>query len=333
VSRNCAAKADDDFAPTATWDMLRRRAELLARVRTFFDSRGFVEVDTPLLSADTVVDRHIDPISVTLPDEPSQPGVGRRLWLQTSPEFAMKRLLTAGAEAIYQITHAFRAGERGPLHNVEFTILEWYRVGDSYQQGMQLLADFAAELIGRGQPNLLTFRDVFLQFAWVDPFTAELSELRDAVHQHGISIPVGMDKDRDGMLDLMLVHCIEPQLGTSQPTILFDYPASQAALAQVRDDAPPVAERFELYADGLELANGYHELLDSETLRQRNRHTNQLRQADGKAVVPEESRLLSAMNHGLPPCCGVALGMDRLLMLLTGAKHIDQVVAFPIERA
>lgn len=324
---------DDGFAPTATWEMLRRRAELLARVRTFFDSRGFVEVDTPLLSADTVVDRHIDPISVTLPNGSSKPGVGRKLWLQTSPEFAMKRLLTAGAEAICQITHAFRAGERGPLHNVEFTILEWYRVGDSYQQGMQLLADFAAELIGRGRPKFITFRDAFLQSASVDPFTAELSDLRDAIHQHGVSIPTGMDNDRDGLLDLLLVHCVEPQLGAPQPTILFDYPASQAALAQVRDDAPPVAERFELYADGLELANGYHELLDSETLRQRNRRINQLRQADGKPVLPEESRLLAAMNHGLPPCCGVALGIDRLVMLLTGSKHIDQVVAFPIERA
>lgn len=333
MSRSCAIKADDDFAPTASLEVLRQRAELLAGIRAFFDSRGFVEVDTPLLSADTVIDRHIDPIPVTLPDEPANPNVGRKLWLQSSPEFAMKRLLAAGAEAIYQITHAFRAAERGPSHNIEFTILEWYRTGDSYLQGIQLLADFAFELIGRGRPTRITYRDAFLEFASVDPFTAEVVDLQEAMHQYEIDFPRTIADDRGGLLDLLLVQRVEPQLGIAQPTVLFDYPASGAALAKVRDGRPAVAERFELYANGLELANGYHELLDAGELRKRNRRTNQLRQADGKPALPEESRLLAAMNYGLPPCCGVALGVDRLLMLLTGAKQIDQTVAFPIERA
>jgi lysyl-tRNA synthetase class 2 len=334
VSGSLADSTDNDFAPAASWEMLKRRAKLLASVRAFFDSRGFIEVDTPLLSADTVIDRHIDPISVTLPENSSDPTVGKQLWLQTSPEFAMKRLLAAGADAIYQITRAFRAGERGTLHNIEFTILEWYRVGDSYEDGMQLLSDFASELIGRGQPDRITFRDAFVNYVSIDPLSATLSELQNALQHHDVDVPAGVAADdRDGLLDLLHVHCVEPKLGCAQPTILFDYPASQAALAKIRDDDPPVAERFELYADGIELANGYHELLDADQLRQRNNSINQLRRADGKTILPENSRLLAAMDYGLPPCCGVALGFDRLLMLLTGAKCIDQVIAFPIERS
>lgn len=334
MSCSHADSGDDDFAPTATWAMLRQRAKLLTRVRKFFDSRGFTEVETPLLSADTVIDLHIDPISVTLPDEPHEPTVGRQLWLQSSPEFAMKRLLAVGADAIYQVTRAFRAGERGPLHNVEFTILEWYRIGDSYQDGMQLLADFAAELVGRGPPSRMTYRDAFVQYASVDPLSAALTDIHEAIRQQSVHAPSGLAADdRDASLDLLHIHCVEPHLGSPHPTILFDYPASQAALARIRDADPFVAERFELYVDGIELANGYHELLDPDQLRQRNSRINQLRKADCKSTLPENSHLLAAMDHGLPPCCGVALGLDRLLMLLNGATRIDEVVTFPIERA
>jgi lysyl-tRNA synthetase class 2 len=299
-----------DFLPSATLDMLRRRADLLKRVRQFFDSRGFLEIETPILSHDTVVDRHLDPLRVTLFTDPREPDRGETLWLQTSPEFAMKRLLAAGATAIFQVSKVFRGGERGSLHNPEFTMVEWYRVGDEYEAGMDLLAKLAEEILGRGKPERMPFAESFRRFAALDP--------------HSLS---------DYEIDLALTSKVEPLLGQERPTILYDYPASQSALARVRPGQPPVAERFELYVNGIELANGYHELLDPVVLRQRNRDNNAARAADGRYTLPEESRLLSAMDHGLPACSGCALGFDRLMMVATGAKSIQEVMAFPIERA
>jgi len=316
-----------DFLPTASLDMLRRRAELLASVRRFFDDRGFLEVETPLLSHDTVVDRHLDPIPVTLFNDARQPQAGKQLWLQTSPEFAMKRLLAAGATAIYQIAKAFRGGpEFGPRHNPEFTIVEWYRVGDDYDAGMKLLSELAEALLGSGPAERLTYRDAFGRYAKINPFGVD-----NLYTESAAGLP--RNADRDLQLDYLLTSLVEPQLGRERPTILHDYPASQAALARVRDGNPPLAERFELYVHGVELANGYHELLDPRLLRARNDQNNALRASDGKYTLPSESRLLAAMDHGLPPCSGCALGFDRLVMVATGAKTIQEVLPFPVERA
>jgi elongation factor P--(R)-beta-lysine ligase len=313
-----------DFLPTASLLMLQRRALLLAQVRSFFDSRGFLEVETPLLSHDTVVDRHLDPLSVTLFADPREPDIGRKLWLQTSPEFGMKRLLAAGATAIYQIIRAFRGGEAGPLHNPEFTMVEWYRVGDDYAAGMQLLAELAEEIFQAGKPERLTYREVFMSHSGIDPYA-----------DSPLPIPEHLPSsaDRDLVLDYLLTTRVEPGLGRDRPTILYDYPASQSALARIRQGSPPVAERFELYFHGIELANGYHELLDPSVLCERNQKNNQLRAADGKYTLPEGSRLLTAMGHGLPSCSGCALGFDRLLMAVSGASNIQEVMAFPIDRA
>jgi elongation factor P--(R)-beta-lysine ligase len=322
-----------DFLPTASFEILRLRGELLARLRRFFAGRGFLEVETPLLSHDTVVDRHLDPLAVTMFDDPRRSAEGARMWLQTSPEFGMKRLLAAAQSsnadaaapvAIYQITRAFRGGEAGPLHNPEFTIVEWYRVGDDYAGGMQLLADLAEDVLGLGAAGRVTYREAFLKHAGVDPF----GELPDAATR---GLPA--QADRDLVLDYLLTARVEPKLGVERPVILHDYPASQAALARVREGNPPVAERFELYVRGMELANGYHELLDAAALRERNHANNRLRAADGKYTLPEESRLLAAMESGLPACAGCALGFDRLVMAVSGAKTIQEVLAFPIERA
>ena len=299
-----------DFLPTATLDMLRRRAEMLRQVRQFFDSRGFLEVETPILSHDVVVDRHLDPLRVTLFRDPRQPHLGDTLWLQTSPEFAMKRLLAAGAKAIYQVNKVFRGGEAGQLHNPEFTMVEWYRVGDDYEAGMKLLSDLADALLGHGS---------------ADPYT-----FNQAMRLFGGTEPLGMSPFD---LDLVLTTKVQPKLGLNRPAIVYDYPAEQAALARIRPGDPPVAERFELFASGIELANGYHELLDPAILRERSRANNAARAADGKFTLPEESRLLAAMDHGLPPCSGCALGFDRLVMVATGAKSIQEVMAFPIDRA
>jgi lysyl-tRNA synthetase class 2 len=323
-----------DFRPTASWENLRRRAELLRRVRRFFEERGFLEVETPLLSADTVIDRHLDPLTVTLPDDPRQPRVGRTMWLQTSPEFAMKRLVAAGGQAIFQVAKAFRAAERGRRHNPEFTLVEWYRVGDSYEAGMTLLSDLADVLLERGEAEHVSYRNAFQEHLGVDPHSASAEQLADLAKSRGVATPQGWDEsDRDAWLELLLGDFVEPHLGRARPTVLCDYPASQAALAVVRQEDVPVGERFELYEDGMELANGYHELLDAGELRRRNQIANRARQSDGKPPLPEESRLLAAMHHGLPPCTGVALGFDRVVMLACGAKSIEEVIAFPVERA
>lgn len=313
-----------DFLPTASLEMLRKRAELLKALRRFFDDRGFLEVETPLLSHDTVVDRHLDPIPVTLFSEPRQHERGKKLWLQTSPEFGMKRLLAAGMTTIYQINKAFRGGcETGAEHNPEFTIVEWYRVGDDYAAGMQLLSDLAEAIFHAGPAERLTYREAFQRHAGFDPFAPTVP----------LSPGLSKDTDRDLNLDVWLTSEIEHRLGQDRPTILHDYPASQSALARVRPGDPPLAERFELYFRGLELANGYHELLDPAVLRERNRTSNTERFADDKYLLPEDSLLLAAMDHGLPACSGCALGFDRLVMAATGAKTIDEVLAFPIDRA
>jgi lysyl-tRNA synthetase class 2 len=323
-----------NFRPTGSWENLRLRADLLKRTRAFFDQHGFLEVETPVLSHDTVIDRHLDPIPVTLFDDPREPNVGEKLWLQTSPEFGMKRLLAAGAPSIYQITRAFRGGgEKGPLHNPEFTMLEWYGLGHDYEAGMQFLSDLAECLLQRGPAERLTYREAFQRFANVDPLLASEEQLATSLRSVRQAATVPNELDRDLLLDLLLTTTIEPQLGMDRPTILCDYPASQSALAQVRNEDAPIAERFELYIDGIELANGYHELLDPQVLRTRNAANNSLRRDDDKYRLPEASRLLDAMAHGLPPCAGCALGFDRLVMVAAGATSIQKVLAFPHDRA
>jgi elongation factor P--(R)-beta-lysine ligase len=322
-----------DFVPTATLERLRWRARLLARLRQFFEQHDFLEVETPLLSADSVVDRHLDPFPVTLFADPRCPAEGPTVWLQTSPEFCMKRLVAAYGVSIYQVTRAFRAAERGRWHNPEFTMVEWYDVGADAGQGMQRLSDLSQRLLNRGAARRITYADAFQEYAGLDPHTASIAELRQVAARGSAAAPQLDPQDRDAWLEWLLFDRVEPHLGRAAPDILYDYPASQAALARVRDETPAVAERFELYVDGLELANGYCELLDAQALRLRMQQNNEHRRRAGKYALPENSRLLDAMRHGLPACSGAALGFDRLVALATGAASIDEVVAFPIERA
>ena len=320
-----APPAGDECLAAVGLDMLQARARIWQLARSFFDQRGFIEVDTPVVSADTVVDRHIEPIPVTIS--------GRRMWLQTSPEFAMKRLLASGAEAIYQLTHAFRDQEQGSRHNPEFSMLEWYRLGDSMTAAIDLLDELSQHLLGVGPARRLSYQQAFQQRLEFDPLRGSTSQLLALIAQLDFQPPDDWrSMDRGDWLDLLMVEFIEPWLA-DQPTILFDYPASQAALAQLRDGDPPVAERFELYVNGVELANGYHELLDPAELLERNRQVNQQRRADGRAELPEQSYLLDAMRQGLSDCCGVAMGMDRLLMVAEGKSDITEVMPFPFPRA
>lgn len=319
----------NDFSPTCPISNLRKRARLLQTLRRFFDEQGFFEVETPILSADVVVDRHIEPIPVTALNCHTSRSP---LWLQTSPEFAMKRLLSAGADKIYQITKAFRNAERGDQHNPEFTMLEWYRVGDNYQQGRALLADFARHVFDTQTVQQISYQDAFRHVLGICPHSLPLDELLNLAHQK-VNTTLSPQDGRDEVLNVLLSELIEPTLGIQSPTIVFDFPASQSALARIRKESPPVAERFELYFRGVEIANGYHELTDPQELRVRNERVNRERVGDGKPGLPVESRLLDAMRSGLPACCGVAVGVDRLAMLLLATDRIDDVIAFPIESA
>jgi lysyl-tRNA synthetase class 2 len=346
-----------DFRPTATRDTLRVRAALVASLRRFFDAHGYLEVETPLLSRDVVVDAHLEPFvtrwSADGGSAGSEPRTGARsdgveLFLQTSPEFGMKRLLAAGATAIYQVTRAFRNGEVGRLHNPEFTLVEWYRAGDTHHDQMAfteaLVADFFAAASSMAAPaapgrlvrpfGRITYDEAFADYAGQRVLDATPGELHELARRHGVAAPPGLAADdRDGWLNLLLAEVVEPRLGVERPVFLHDYPVSQGALARRRPDDARVAERFELYVDGVELANGYHELLDAGELRRRMREQSELRRREGRRSLPMENRLLEAMDSGLPACSGVALGFDRLLMTAIGARCLAEVMAFPFDRA
>ncbi|MEK6258818.1 MAG: EF-P lysine aminoacylase EpmA [Planctomycetota bacterium] len=388
-----------DRLPTATLTTLRHRARLLAAMRLFFDEAGYFEVETPILSSDIVVDAWLEPFVaewLPLASDWSRPGSPR--YLQTSPEFAMKRLLAVGATAIYQLGKVFRNGEVGLRHNPEFTMLEWYRVGDDHHALMRhtealvrRVIDVASELLERGDENSpgatgerlrspvlvedtggsklppvapgvapgdealarhrdlarrvahpagferLSYDDAFERHAGQRVLDADVTRLHDLAARHHLVPPPGLDQhDRDGWLNWLLAELVEPHLGHERPTFLFNYPASQAALARVsqpQPGAPFIAERFELYIDGVELCNGYHELTDPAVLRDRVREQLAVRAAAGLRPLPAESRLLAAMDAGLPASSGNALGVDRLVMLALGQTCLTDVIAFPFDRA
>ncbi|MEM7558693.1 MAG: EF-P lysine aminoacylase EpmA [Planctomycetota bacterium] len=331
-----------NWRPTSTIETLRKRSELLSSVRGFFAEREFIEVQTPVLSRDTVVDRHLDPIVVSatncqaqnaIEQPPGTEGDAERLefYLQTSPEFAMKRLLCAEVPALYQIGPAFRAAEYGPMHNLEFTMLEWYRAGDDMQAGMELLSDLVRTVTPWTAIDVSSYQDAFLEHANCDPLADDLGKLMEAATE-ACDVAESFSDDRDDWLNLLFSECVQPKLGKGKPCIIHGYPASQSALAKLSANDSRTAERFELFIGGVELANGYHELTDASELRSRNKRVNSERVQDGKPHLPEESKLLAAMGDGMPASSGCALGFDRLLMVLLGAKDIREVLAFPFDR-
>jgi len=326
ITENISGGNRADFQPTAELSTLQHRSELLVQVRAFFCDHGFDEVETPVLSIDTVVDRHLFPIPVLVDDE--------TYWLQTSPEFHMKRLLTAGMDAIYQITRAFRNDEKGPHHNLEFTMLEWYRTSWSTEDAITFLGSLVSTILSTDVHQTISYQQAFLAAINIDPLEDSATKLLHCIAGFDFQPPENWrNMDRDGWLDLLFTEYVQPTLGLDVPTILVDFPLSQAALARQNPDNSKVADRFELFFHGLELANGYHELLDVQELRRRNERSNQQREQDGQPRLPQESYLDTAMQSGLPDCCGVALGFDRLVMLATGATDISEVIAFPFDRA
>lgn len=321
----------DLWRPTTHLEALRQRAAQLAYLREFFAKRSVLEVETPVLARHGVTDLHLDSISARLSPIP---GCSQdRGWLQTSPEYHMKRLLADGAGAIYQVFRAFRDGERGGRHNPEFSLLEWYRPGFSDVDLMAEVADLVCGWLGCAQPRVHSYREAMHQFTGVDPFEVPDAELYRRC-ERWVGHSGATELERDGCLELLMSHEVEVALREQPPTFIVDYPASQAALARVScKDGHPVAHRFELYVSGIELCNGYWELTDVDEQRRRFEADNAARKAAGKPVMPIDEALLAALASGLPDCAGVALGLDRLLMLKLGAASIDEVVSFPLERA
>ena len=316
-----------DWRPTATRATLQRRAQMLARARSFFAARAVMEVDTPVVVNAPVTDVHIHSAQVTLSN-------GQPYFLHTSPEYAMKRLLAAGSGDIYQICHVARDFERGRLHNPEFTLIEWYRTGFSLSRLMDEVADLVHDLLGDdGTGNeRLTYREAFLRHLQLDPFSASDDQLAHSARAHGYE-PAERPA-REELLEFLMGTEVGPQLGKGSLTFVHGYPASQAALARLDPQDPRAALRFELYAQGVELANGFHELASGAEQRMRfERDLAERQRRKLPASYPLDEHLLAALEAGLPDCCGVALGFDRVVMLATGARSIDEVLAFPTERA
>lgn len=320
-----------DWKPTASIEALQMRARLNALIRRFFAERGVLEVETPVLSAAGNTDPNIESFQLEF-SGPGAAGPSGR-WLRTSPEFPLKRLLAAGVGNCYELGRVFRNGEMGRLHNPEFTMLEWYRLGWTHHQLMDECAELvkdALRLAGRtASIRESSFRQLYQDQFGFDPMTASEAELRGPLAVFDIRAD-GLG--RDDWLDLLMTHLIQPSIPDNRILLVYDYPKSQAALARVRQGDVPVAERFELYLGSLELANGYRELGDGDEQRERFVRDHSRRQKKGSALPPLDERLLQALP-AMPDCSGVALGVDRLLMAMLGADRLAEVIAIPFDRA
>lgn len=324
-----------EWRPTATIDALRLRARLYATIRAFFAERDVLEVETPVLSVAGNTDPNIESFSLEFSGRTD--GAPRTRWLRTSPEFALKRLLAAGVGDCYELGRVFRNGEAGGRHNPEFTMLEWYRVGWDHHRLIDETVELvraALTLVGRSATaTTTTFRDLYRERLGVDPFTADEAELRAALGDIEID-PAGLN--RDDWLDLLMTHRLQPGFDRDGILVIRDYPASQSVLARIRvgqGGEPAVAERFELYLGALELANGYHELTDADEQRARFLRDRAARAMRSAVQPPLDEGLLAAMVSGLPPCAGVALGVERLLMAMADTDRIADVLAFEFSRS
>ena len=321
-----------DWMPTASADTIRLRARLNATIRAFFAERDVLEVETPILSEAGNTAPNIESFTTQFSGHADAGACVR--WLRTSPEHALKRLLCAGVGDCYELGRVFRNGEAGGRHNPEFTMLEWYRVGWGH---LRLIDETAAlvraalALVGRDAAlEIVTFQDLYQRELSIDPLRDGDDVLRNALGDIDID-PRGLE--RDDWLDLLMTHRLQPAFAPDRMIAVHDWPASQAALARIRPDDPPVAERFELYLGPVELANGYHELLDASEQRARFEHDVAVRTRRGQTAPAVDTRFIAALQHGMPSCAGVALGVDRLLMAMLGSTRIRGVVAFDFARA
>lgn len=320
---------NDAWRPSASIEILRQRADLLQRIRAFFHARSVLEVETPIVARAGVTDPHIEGFALTAGAGSGYPVP--TLFLQTSPEYAMKRLLCAGSGPIWQIARVFRRDESGALHNPEFSLLEWYRPGFELHELIDEVDGLMHDLLQTPPATRHSYRDLFLDMTQLDPLAATDTALGERCVAQGLDAATHMH--RDDMLDFLFSHVLAPTLGFDAPAFVVGFPASQASLARLNPADSRIADRFELFINGVELANGFHELADAEEQRTRFEADRRVRQKTGQSAVAIDEQFIAALDSGLPDCAGVALGLDRLLMLQTGARHIHEVLAFPADRA
>lgn len=307
------------MSPASKVNLLKDRALFLQKVRSFFASKGVIEVDTPLLSFSAPIDEHIDIMKVDLQ--------GRYGYLHTSPEYAMKRLLSLGIGDIYQLGHVFRLGEFGPLHNPEFTMIEWYRTQMAFDLFMEETLELIRLFLGNLRSAAVSYRDVFQTYVGIDYLKASLEDLVKCARSHGIELSSHSSWSFDDLLHVLVGTVVEPHLGKEELLVLTDYPHSQAALAQTELKGDElVAKRFEIYYKGIELANGYLELTDADEQRKRLVDSNEKRQKAGKDPLPIDEHFIQSLKSGFPSCCGVAVGFDRLMMLKHQTKTLGEVL-------
>jgi elongation factor P--(R)-beta-lysine ligase len=307
-------------------EALKLRSEILVKTRKFFADRQVLEVETPLLGKGTITDPNLHSLKTRIHLSGDNKNV-QDFYLQTSPEFAMKKLLSKGGGSIFQIAKAFRDEEYGRLHRPEFTLLEWYRINFNHHDLMNEMDEYLNLILSASKAERLSYKDLFLRYLKIDPHLSTIGELKNCAEQNNLKISseLANNQDRDLFLNILLTHFIEPLLGHDHPTFVYDYPISQAALAHIRHDDVPVAERFEVYINGIELANGFHELTDAKEQRQRFLNDLEKRKKLHLPQVAIDEDFLTALEHGLPNCSGVALGLDRLIMLKADAKSLNEI--------
>jgi len=312
------------WKPTATINTLKRRAELIQKIRQFFICKNLLEVETPLIASTTVTDPYIESISVHYPIDPD-----KNYYLQTSPEYAMKRLLASGSGDIFQISKAFRNGEVGAQHNPEFSMLEWYRLGFNHHDLMEEMEAFLKEILGINKVERISYRELFKRFLDIDPFLASIEDLKQRAQDLELNdLDETSIQDTDTWQQVLMSRIIEPNFSNDHPVFIYDFPASQAALAKIRSEDVDYAERFEVYYKGVELANGFHELTDTKEQEARFKSDLKKRVGLNKNPVGIDRRFLEALQSGLPACSGVAIGIDRLFMILEGTQNISNVLSF-----
>ena len=311
------AQKNNNWQPSAAISELQNRATTINGIRAFFAERNVLEVETPLMCRTSVTDPFIESIPAHYQAHPEQKP--QQCYLQTSPEYAMKRLLAAGSGSIFQICKAFRQGEIGHHHNPEFTMLEWYRTDFNHLQLMDEVDALLQRLLQTSPADKISYQSLFQTKLGINIHEATLKTLQQCAVAHGINVQEEIT-DCDTWLTLLLTHCIEPELGMDRPCFIYNFPASQAALARINHGTPPTAARFEVYYQGMELANGFHELQSADEQRERFEKNNLAREALKLKTMPIDQLFLSGLAAGLPDCSGVALGVDRLVMLASHTR-------------
>ncbi|MBN7123412.1 MULTISPECIES: elongation factor P--(R)-beta-lysine ligase [Erwinia] len=318
------------WLPGASISNLLKRAAIMAEIRRFFADRGVLEVETPAMSQATVTDVHLVPFQTRFVGPGAAQGLD--LYLMTSPEYHMKRLLAAGSGPIFQLCRSFRNEEAGRHHNPEFTMLEWYRPHYDMYRLMNEVDDLLQQVLECAPAETLSYQQAFIRHLEMDPLSADKTQMREVAEKLGVGDLANREEDRDTLLQLLFMMGVEPQIGKDKPAFVYHFPASQASLAEISTEDHRVAERFEVYFKGIELANGFRELTDSREQKQRFDQDNRKRAARGLPQQPIDTNLLDALAHGMPDCSGVALGVDRIVMLALKADSLSEVIAFPVDR-